>query len=139
MPVRPCCVPACKNKIAPRYIIPSDKRLCSIWLTRINNPKLFEVDKRKLRNYTVCAVHFAEVCKEGFNEESTVENSFSFPPSDPTPQTPTKLKELLSKMGNVQPSTSQEGASPELKVTTPKKNMSHQRRNLKSLFCLKIH
>lgn len=48
-----------------RHAIPSDKRIREIWLQRINNEKLFGIDdSRVLKNYTVCAIHFEDVCKD---------------------------------------------------------------------------
>lgn len=37
----------------------------TIWLQRINNQKLFEIDDiTVLRMYKVCDVHFASICKD---------------------------------------------------------------------------
>lgn len=47
-----------------RHAIPSNPKVKRIWIERIQNPKLFNVeDSRHLKNYTVCEEHFEDTCK----------------------------------------------------------------------------
>lgn len=45
-----------------RYSIPRNKDCQEIWLTRINNKLLFDLEDRQIFSYKVCASHFEETC-----------------------------------------------------------------------------
>ncbi|KAF5279344.1 hypothetical protein FQR65_LT15379 [Abscondita terminalis] len=61
---RPCCVPGCTNRISKRHVITTHKQCRDIWLHRINNTKLFEMDDKILKNHRICQENFEDDCIE---------------------------------------------------------------------------
>ncbi|XP_045467059.1 uncharacterized protein LOC123675656 [Harmonia axyridis] len=62
--VKTCCVIGCENRDARRYAITTDEKIRKVWLERIDNRKLLELEKYQIKHVRICQCHFHSDCLE---------------------------------------------------------------------------
>ncbi|XP_044762005.1 uncharacterized protein LOC123319203 [Coccinella septempunctata] len=62
--VKSCCVVGCKNRDARRYVIAAEENCRRVWLERIGNVKMFELNENQMKNMRICKTHYHEDCIE---------------------------------------------------------------------------
>ncbi|VEN57909.1 unnamed protein product [Callosobruchus maculatus] len=63
MKLKICCVPGCGGNTSKMHYIPKNPQIQQVWLERIGNKKLSQIDVNLLRGYAVCDKHFDAMCK----------------------------------------------------------------------------
>ncbi|KAF5277521.1 hypothetical protein FQA39_LY18475 [Lamprigera yunnana] len=122
--MKPCCVPGCSDKVAKRFVIPSEKCIRDIWLQRINYDNLIYLNYSNLKHYRVCKNHFLSVCCDDAGKLKRY--------SLPTIYLPEILKG--STQWNTEAGPSWASDSSHLKFNTPTKTYSAATKLSRTLF-----